>query len=140
MRTRAWHRIAPVIVVVAVLLSACGLREPGSWLTVHDRTTVPIIVVEQYDQSTRLVAACSSRTYRIVGRGPAPEPPDDPEDYPPDAVRIPVSAVGPADASTHTVVVVSPGGLSTYDESEPPPSLPPCEGAPAPPAASASTP
>lgn len=140
MRTKAWRPLAAVVVVVAALLSACGFRQPGSWLTVHNRTTVPIVVVEQYDQSTRLVAACSSREFRIVGRGPAPETPDDAGQYPRDAVRIPVSAVGPADASSHTVIVVTPGGVSEYDNSEPPSSLPPCEGAPATPMSSAPTP
>jgi hypothetical protein len=120
-----------VIAAAALLVLACGLREPGSWLTVHNRTTVPIIVVEEYNQSTRLVAACSSREFRIVGRGPAPEPPDDVGGYPRDAVRIPVSAVGAADASSHTVIVVSPQGVSESDNTEPPSSLPPCEGSPA---------
>jgi hypothetical protein len=128
------------LVVVTSLLSACGFREPGSWLMVHNRTTVPIVVVEQYNQSTRLVAACSSREFRIVGRGPAPEPPDDTGRYPPDAVHIPVSAVGAADASSHTVIVVSPEGVSTFDNIDPPSSLPPCEGTPPTPTPSAPAP
>jgi hypothetical protein len=128
------------LVAVAGMLSACVFREPGSWLTVHNRTTAPIVVVEQYNQSTRLVAACSSREYRIVGRGPAPERPDDTGLYPPEAIRIPVSAVGAPDASSHVAIVVTAGGVSKYDNIDPPPSLPPCEGAPATPIPSASAP
>lgn len=130
MRANVRLPLASIMVVAAALMSACGLREPGSWLTVHNRTTVPIVAVEQYDQSTWLVAACSSRRFRIVGRGPAPDAPDEPGQIPPDAVRISVSAVGPADASSHTVIVVLADGNRRYD-SEPPSSLPPCEGTPA---------
>ncbi len=38
--------VMAAIVVIAALLAACGFREPGSWLTVHNRTTVPIVAVE----------------------------------------------------------------------------------------------
>ena len=130
MSSEAWRWLGTVM-AVALLLAGCAVRETGSWLTVHNRTTVPIIVVEQYDQSTRLVGACASREYRIVGRGPAPEPPDHPAGYPLDAIRVPVSAVGPADASSRKVIVVSPEGVSWYTSAEPPSSLPPCEGTPA---------
>jgi len=132
--------VMAAIVVIAALLAACGFREPGSWLTVHNRTTVPIVAVEHYDQSTWLVAACATRAFRIVGRGPAPDAATEAGQIPRDAVRIPVSAVGPADASSHTVIVVSAEGIREYVDSEPPSALPPCEGTPVTPAPSASTP
>ncbi len=124
-------RQAWLIALVAATLSACGLHEPGSWLTVHNRTTVPVVAVEEYDGSTWLVDACTSREFRIVGRGPAPTAPDDPDDIPPEAIDIPVSAVGPADASSHIVIVVTAEGTYEY-VSESPSSLPPCEGSPTP--------
>jgi hypothetical protein len=129
-RSKAWSPLATFIVGVAALVSACGFKEPGSWLTVHNRTTVPIVAVEQYDESTWLVAACSSREFRLTGRGPAPDTPTEAGQIPPGAVRIPVSAVGPADASTHTVIVVFVDGVREYRDSEPP-SLPTCAGTPA---------
>jgi hypothetical protein len=108
-----------------------GCAEPGSWLVVHNRTTAPIVVVELYNESEGLVEACSSAEFRLTGRGPNPNPPTDPSAIPSDAVRIPVSAVGPADASTRTTVVVSTEAVSEYEtDDQVPSSLPPCQGLP----------
>ena len=85
--------LPPVVVVALAGLVLLGCRaQPGSWVEAHNQTTVPIVLVEEYDHSEWLVEACSAREFNLTGA----DIPTKPGQIPVGALRFPISLVGPA--------------------------------------------
>ena len=119
--------LPPVVVVALAGLVLLGCRaQPGSWVEAHNQTTVPIVLVEEYDHSEWLVEACSAREFNLTGA----DIPTKPGQIPVGALRFPISLVGPADAAWHSSVVVSTDGVHQYRDDKPPSQLAPCRGVP----------
>ena len=105
-------------------------------LTVHNSTTVPIVVVEQSNEEELVVPACSSERFlwddgwqRISGAA-SPFPPAS-------AIQVPVSAVPWTDGAQHTLLTVTAGSVTQESDARASVTPPPCAGLPPSPVPSA---
>jgi len=116
---------------VAVCAGACGSSE--SKLTIHNRTTGPVVFQTFGDSEPEYLAGCESVTYRWssydeTSRGwTRTDPSKQPAVDVPDAIPFEVILTQPVDGTMVGTVVVTPGGTDNFT-SNPPPSLPACQG------------
>jgi hypothetical protein len=122
--------LAAGLAVAAAALAGCGMTNESD-LTIHNRTTVPVIVLDQGAPtgSHIVVDACSSAGYRFSAAGwTRVNPTTDAAPDPPDAVMVTIQAMPPPDAGVRkSTWVISDERVSEVD---PEAALPACKGVP----------
>ncbi len=126
--TDRWYRLvaATLGVVATVALVACS--PPASQLTVHNRTTGPVVFVTFVESEPEYVAGCESVTYKWAGSWTRIDPSARPSLEPSEAIAFRMNVIPPADGPAVGTVIVSQEGATSYTPPDAVPSLPPCAG------------
>jgi hypothetical protein len=119
------RRRAILGLAVAVCAGACGPSD--SELTIHNRTTGPVVFQTFPDSEREYLAGCESVTYKWSGSWKRTDPPKQPAVDVPDATQFEVTVWQPPDGSIVATVVVTLSGTD-YFTSDPTPLLPACQG------------
>ena len=120
---------------MAVCAGGCGPSD--SALTIHNRTTGPVVFQTFGDSEPEYLAGCESVTYKWSREWSHGWERTDRSKRQPavdvsDAIEFRVSLTQPVDGTMVGTVVVTPGGTD-YFTSNPPASLPACQGLAPPP-------
>ena len=110
---------------MAVCAGACGSSE--SELTIHNRTTGPVVFQTFADSEPEYLAGCESVTYKWSVSWKRTDPSKQPAVDVPDAIQFKVTVWQPPDGTIVATVVLTPRGTN-YVRSNPAPSLPACQG------------
>lgn len=128
--TRRGAVAAAALAVATAVMAGCSLFG-SSELTVHNRTTVPVLVIDQGAPtgSHIVIDACSSARYRLGGTGwTRIDPPPDGAPDPLDPVIVSIQAMPPPDSNGHrSTWIISDDYVG---DAGPDASLPPCSGVP----------
>jgi hypothetical protein len=118
-----------VTALMAATVAAACVFGGGSELTIHNRTTAPVLVSDQGAPNFVVVDACSSTRFRFGGTGwEQVEGPGGPSPAPRDIAVVTIQALPPPDSSGRwSAWVITHSGVTGYPP-EAVPSLPPCEG------------
>jgi len=116
--------------LAAAVMAGCSLFS-ASELTIHNRTTVPVLVIDQGAPagSHIVVGACSSARYRFGASGwTRIDPPPDGAPDPSEPVVVSIQAMPQPDSTgSRSTWIITNDSVSGAD---PAASLPPCSGVP----------
>lgn len=112
--------------VATAALGACS--PPVSQLTVHNRTTGPVVFKTFVETEPEYVAGCESATYKWTGSWTRTDPSARPSVEPSLAITFTMRVIPPPDSAAVGTVIVSQDGAASYTAPDTIPSLPPCEG------------